>query len=149
MFIEYFDSPIGKIAIRANDENLIEVSLENYGEENKNHITSLCKIQLDEYFFKKRKSFSLPLQFSGTPFQKKVWEELKNIPFGLTVTYKELSEKIGNKNACRAVANAVGKNPFLIILPCHRVIASGNKLGGFSVGTDKKIILLEHEDIKL
>lgn len=101
--------------------------------------------QLKEYFAGNRKKFSLPLELKGTPFQKKVWEELKKIPYGSTVSYGELSRRIGNPKAVRAVAQACGANPLAIIIPCHRVIATGGKPGGYTGGVEHKIHLLEIE----
>ena len=101
--------------------------------------------QLKEYFAGDRKKFSLPLELKGTPFQKKVWEELKKIPYGSTVSYGELSRRIGNPKAVRAVAQACGANPLAVIIPCHRVIATGGKPGGYTGGVEHKIHLLEIE----
>ena len=81
----------------------------------------------------------------GTPFQKSVWEELRQIPYGETISYKMLAERISGSNYSRAVANANGKNPISIIIPCHRVIASNNTLGGYTGGLDKKKLLLSVE----
>ncbi|QKF80650.1 methylated-DNA--[protein]-cysteine S-methyltransferase [Halarcobacter ebronensis] len=102
--------------------------------------------ELDEYFNKKRKEFTLPLQLVGTPFQQSVWKILQKIPYGETISYKEEAQLLKNPKATRAVANANGKNPIAIIIPCHRVIASGKKLGGYSSGVDKKVTLLKLED---
>jgi methylated-DNA-[protein]-cysteine S-methyltransferase len=102
--------------------------------------------ELTEYFAGKRTSFDLELDLgSGTPFQKKVWRSLTKIPFGKTRSYMELAKAIGHPRACRAVGNAAGLNPIPIIIPCHRLLASGGKLGGYSGGVDKKVMLLELE----
>jgi methylated-DNA-[protein]-cysteine S-methyltransferase len=101
--------------------------------------------ELKEYFAGKRKVFSVPLVFTGTDFQQSVWKQLKKIPYGKTYSYAEMAQKIANPKAMRAVGNANGKNPFCIVVPCHRVIAANGSLGGFSGGLDKKIILLDHE----
>jgi methylated-DNA-[protein]-cysteine S-methyltransferase len=90
--------------------------------------------QLEEYFNGKRKKFNLPLDIKGTKFQKKVWNELSKIPYGKIVSYKKIAEKIGNKKALRAVGKASAYNPLCIIIPCHRVINSNGKLGGYSAG---------------
>lgn len=98
--------------------------------------------QMKEYLAGKRRVFDLPLAPQGTPFQLKVWQALREIPYGVTITYKEQAEKAGSPKAFRAVGNANGKNPLVIIQPCHRVVACGGKLGGFSSGLHRKKFLL-------
>jgi O-6-methylguanine DNA methyltransferase len=101
---------------------------------------------IKEYFSRKRKELSLNIKFlSGTNFEKKVWMELINIPYGKTSTYKEIAIKCQNEKALRAVGNAISKNPIPIIIPCHRIINSNGKLGGFSLGIDKKKYFLKLE----
>lgn len=102
--------------------------------------------QLEEYFAKERKVFDVPLLLVGSDFQKRVWQELYSIPFGTTISYKELSQKIGSPKAVRAVANAVGANSISIFLPCHRVIGSNNSLTGYAGGLTVKQKLLELEN---
>ncbi|WP_321313480.1 methylated-DNA--[protein]-cysteine S-methyltransferase [Halarcobacter sp.] len=102
--------------------------------------------ELDEYFEGKRKEFTVPLQLVGTPFQQSVWRILQLIPYGETVSYLEEAQLLKNPKAVRAVANANGRNPISIIIPCHRVIASGGKIGGYTSGIDKKIKLLKLEN---
>jgi methylated-DNA-[protein]-cysteine S-methyltransferase len=106
---------------------------------------SLWVRQLDEYFSGNRKIFDLPLDLHGTEFQKKVWSELLKIPFGHKISYKELTLKIGDIKAIRAVAAANGANPVSIIVPCHRVIGSDGSLTGYAGGLWRKQWLLEHE----
>lgn len=101
--------------------------------------------QISEYLAGKRKDFSIPLHLEGTEFRIKVWTEMRRIPYGETITYKELARRIGSPDACRAVANACGANPFPILIPCHRVVASGGKSGGYTGGLDIKLTLLEIE----
>ena len=93
----------------------------------------------------KRDKFDIPFIMLGSDFQKQVWEELINIPYGTTVSYKALSEKIGNSKAVRAVANANGANAISIIIPCHRVVASNGGLGGYAGGLKAKKLLLNVE----
>ena len=102
-------------------------------------------IQLDEYFGRKRTAFDIPLFFVGTDFQKTVWKELLDIPYGMTLSYGDLSRKLGNPKAIRAVAAAHGANPISILVPCHRVIGSDRKLVGYGGGIPAKKILLELE----
>jgi len=101
--------------------------------------------QLKEYFNRQRKEFDLLLEILGTDFQKKVWNELKNIPYGETISYGELANRMGDKNLMRAVAAANGANPIPIIIPCHRVIGSDGSLTGYGGGLDVKQKLLELE----
>lgn len=102
--------------------------------------------QLREYFDEKRQSFSLTLNPTGTDFQKRVWDELQNIPFGKTVSYLDLSKTLGDVKAIRAVAAANGKNPLWIVIPCHRVIGSDGSLTGYAGGLHRKKWLLDHEN---
>ncbi len=101
--------------------------------------------QIEEYFSGSRKRFSLPLELTGTDFQKAVWREVSRIPYGETVSYRSIAENIGKPKAVRAVANAVGANPFPIIIPCHRVIPSDGSEGGYSGPAGAKHFLLELE----
>jgi methylated-DNA-[protein]-cysteine S-methyltransferase len=112
-----------------------------------NEMSSHYIIQLDEYFNNKREAFDLKLDLKGTDFQKKVWEELLKIPFGKTISYKDLSLKLGNVKAIRAVAAANGANPVSIIVPCHRVIGSDGSLTGYAGGLWRKRWLLDLEFI--
>lgn len=105
-------------------------------------------MQVDEYAHEERTSFDLPLDLSlGTPFQQRVWRELQKIKLGETISYATLATRISNPKAFRAVANANSKNPFTLIIPCHRVIASDGKLGGYTGGLDKKEYLLALEGV--
>jgi len=114
-------------------------------EDNETPILVNLKNELSEYFAGKRQIFTVPLHFVGTDFQKKVWHELVRIPFGKTVSYKELAEKTGNVHAVRAVANANAFNKISIIVPCHRVIGSDGSLTGYASGLQKKRWLIDHE----
>jgi len=104
-----------------------------------------CVIQLNEYFDGARKQFNVNLNPKGTDFQQKVWHQLQQIPHGKTLSYLELSKQLGDVKAIRAVANANGKNPLWIIVPCHRVIGSDGRLTGYAGGLYRKQWLLEHE----
>ncbi len=101
--------------------------------------------QLSEYFDGKRKEFDLLLDIEGTEFQKKVWMQLRQIPYGKTNSYKEVAAKVKNEGASRAVGTANGKNPLSIIVPCHRVISSDGSLGGYAGGLNIKTKLLQLE----
>lgn len=105
------------------------------------------KNELVEYFNNKRTTFDIPIKLTGTEFQNKVWESMQKIPFGKTMSYQELSLKLGSKNYARAVGNACNKNKILIIIPCHRVV-SKNSIGGFAYGLKMKEDLLNIETKK-
>ena len=102
--------------------------------------------QLQDYFNGKRTTFSFKMNPVGTEFQQRVWQELLNIPFGKTCSYLELSKKLGDVKAIRAVASANGKNPLWIVIPCHRVIGSDGSLTGYAGGLWRKKWLLDHEN---
>lgn len=104
-----------------------------------------CVDQITEYFNGDRQEFNIKLQPQGTQFQKQVWNQLMKIPFGETVSYKDIAVGIGNEKAVRAVGNANGKNNIVIIIPCHRIIGSDGTLVGYGSGQDRKQWLLDHE----
>jgi O-6-methylguanine DNA methyltransferase len=106
------------------------------------------KRELQEYFAGTRKQFTLPRARLGTTFQEAVWDALTSIPYGETLSYRMLAELVGRPAAARAVGNAVGANPFLILVPCHRIIRADGGLGGFSAGVDAKLILHRIEGIR-
>lgn len=118
---------------------------DSYPMDSQNGIIEMAISQISEYLEGNRHDFSVPLRLEGTDFRMKVWNEMRKIPYGETITYKELARRIGSPDACRAVANACGSNPFPIIIPCHRVVASGGKTGGYTGGLDIKLALLELE----
>ena len=105
-------------------------------------------MQMEEYLSGNLQNFQLPVHLVGTEFQKQVWQELLKIPYSSTISYKELATRIGNPKGVRAVAQACGANPLAIIIPCHRVVGSAGRIGGYSGGLDKKIWLLNHEIFK-
>lgn len=100
--------------------------------------------ELEEYFNGSRKEFDIPIKLTGTKFQNKVWERMRNIPYGSVMSYGELAKKVGSPKACRAIGSSCHNNKILILVPCHRVVAK-NSLGGFGCGLDMKIKLLELE----
>lgn len=143
-----FDSPIGKIAVFAEDEKIVRIDLKT---KEKTDLMITEKVlfeaekQFSEYFSGKRTAFKLEYVFCGTDFQKAVWGELEKIPFGKTMTYGEIAAAVGKPKASRAVGTACNKNPLAIIVPCHRVLGAGGKLTGFACGTEVKKRLLGHE----
>lgn len=148
----YKKTKIGYITIFEDNEKIIKLRLDKI-EDNSNFILSplieKTFIELEEYFEGKRKKFDIPIKPEGTDFQKKVWQELTKIPYGTYTTYKDIANKIKNKNASRAVGSANNKNPILIIIPCHRVIGSNKKLKGYSEGINYQKMLLKIEKINI
>lgn len=146
----YHQSPIGVLKITATDSAIQSIffvdSDEACKEESQADILKDCVTQLDEYFAGKRTTFSFPYSFGiGSAFQQSVWEELAKIPFGKTISYKQLALRLGNEKLIRAAGTANGKNPMSIVVPCHRVIGSNGKLVGYAGGLWRKQWLLEHE----
>ncbi len=144
--IFYYDTYAGRIGIAEEDgaiTNLIFSERDWKVEETE--LIKETKRQLDEYFAGKRKEFDVPTRIEGTEFQKKVWNELKNIPYGKTVTYKDIAEAVGCPKGYRAVGLANNRNPISIIYPCHRVIGSNGSLTGYGGGLDVKEKLLALE----
>lgn len=141
-------SPLGFTKITGDKNGIASISILN-SEEKITDIIPIqledCVHQLNEYFDGKRTQFDLILNPEGTDFQKKVWNALQTIPYGKTYSYLELSQHLGDIKAIRAVANANGKNPLWIVVPCHRVIGSDGSLTGYAGGLHRKKWLLEHE----
>ena len=154
IYYKIIQSPIGNLQLIASDKGLVGVfSKEHYREINgemvdgdSNQLIIKAEMQLKEYFAGKRKQFDVKLDMQGTVFQINAWRELQKIPYGETISYGEQAARVGDAKKARAVGTANGRNPFLIIVPCHRVIGAGGSLGGFSSGgipTKKKLLELE------
>ncbi|MGR5296468.1 methylated-DNA--[protein]-cysteine S-methyltransferase [Vibrio mediterranei] len=150
-------SPLGDVTIQANDDGLLGLWFEEHttlpdvlGSLAPEHPILLeASKQLTSYFEGKVQSFDLPLAAEGTDFQKLVWRALCDIPFGESISYQELANRIGKPKAVRAVGAANGKNPISVIVPCHRVIGKSGTLTGYAGGVERKKKLLELEGIKL
>jgi methylated-DNA-[protein]-cysteine S-methyltransferase len=142
---------VGLLKISGTEDYISEVSFHDNtqkSEGNKKHLPTMviqCIEQLIQYFQGERRVFELPINQSGSAFQKEVWNELAIIPFGKTISYLELAIRTGDPKATRAVASANGKNNVAIIIPCHRVIGSNRALVGYGGGLWRKKWLLEHE----
>ncbi|CAM3760664.1 methylated-DNA--[protein]-cysteine S-methyltransferase [Flavobacterium cucumis] len=142
-------TPLGCTIIEGNENGISKIQVLNQECEITILVPEELKIavtQIQEYFNRTRTSFTFRLNPSGTEFQKKVWQELLKIPFGKTNSYLELSKKLGDVKAIRAVASANAKNPLWIVIPCHRVIGSNGSLTGYAGGLWRKKWLLEHEN---
>lgn len=148
MEIAFIESPLGITKIVGDENGISEISVLSAGELTIEIPENLKKAvsQLQEYFDGKRNDFNLKLNPKGTDFQQRVWQELLNIPFGKTMSYLDLSKKLGDVKAIRAVASANGKNPLWIVIPCHRVIGTDGSLTGYAGGLWRKKWLLEHEN---
>lgn len=143
----YIQSPIGIAEIRGDISGVSSISFIDQGERSLTIPVQLqeCVDQLQEYFNGQRNYFDFKINPQGTNFQQKVWQELLNIPFGKTISYLDLSKKLGDTKAIRAVASANGKNPLCIVIPCHRVIGTDGSLTGYAGGLWRKKWLLAHE----
>ena len=158
-------SPLGELVLTASDAALTGVVfpirrhgpapeeqpgwLEDDGRGPAGTVLARARQQLSEYFARTRTTFDLPLAPTGTPFQRRVWDALRAIPYGTTTSYGELARRLDGASATRAVGAANGKNPIPIIVPCHRVVGSRGELTGFGGGLDRKRWLLEHEGVAL
>ncbi len=144
----YIKTPLGIAKIIGDEKGISEISALDEGIVSDIIPSVLQKsaAQLLDYFQGTRTDFSFKLNPKGTDFQQKVWQELLNIPYGKTISYMDLSKKIGDVKAIRAVASANGKNPLWIVVPCHRVIGADGSLVGYAGGLWRKKWLLEHEN---
>ena len=144
-----YNTIIGSLNITADDFYIRYISIGKY--KNDNHILKETEIinnafiQINEYLSGSRKNFSLNIKYEGTLFQQKVWQSLLNIPYGNTISYKELAEKVLSPKGYRAAGSACGQNPLLIIVPCHRVIHSNGNISGYALGAEIKRFLLNLE----
>lgn len=146
--VAYINTPLGVAKITGNSEGLSSIIVLDSEEPLTDVIPESLEdavYQLNEYFEGIRTEFQLDLNPEGTEFQKKVWLELQNIPYGRTASYMELSKLIGDPKAIRAVGAANGRNPLWIVVPCHRVIGSDGSLTGYAGGLHRKKWLLDHE----
>lgn len=143
----FIESPLGITKIVGDANGITEISVLSEGKKSSKIPDSLkkCVTQIQEYFRGERQEFDFKINPAGTEFQQRVWQELLNIPFGKTMSYLDLSKKLGDVKAIRAVASANGKNPLWIVVPCHRVIGTNGSLTGYAGGLWRKKWLLEHE----
>lgn len=144
----FIKTPLGTAKIEGDLHGITSISVIDRETEMKSNISPELEEavrQIEEYFLGKRKEFTFKLNPTGTEFQKKVWDELLKIPFGETISYLDLSKKLGDPKAIRAVAAANGKNPIWIVIPCHRVVGSKGEMVGYAGGIHRKKWLLNHE----
>ncbi|WP_188456714.1 methylated-DNA--[protein]-cysteine S-methyltransferase [Virgibacillus oceani] len=164
LYYDEMDSPVGPLLLISDGKRIVRIDygrmddlkdqLNKWSEryfgtpvfKHASEKTEHVKKELHAYFRNKSREFSFKFVFHGTPFQKKVWQALYDtIPYGETKSYKDIAVTIGNPKAVRAVGGAVNKNPFSIVVPCHRVIGTSGKMVGYNGGLDKKEFLLAHE----
>lgn len=141
------DSPVGQLTLRAEPGALAAVLFgdQRQGLPEDDPVLNQAERELAEYFSGKRRMFTVPVRLSGTEFQKKVWEALREIPYGETTTYGRIAAQIGRPGACRAVGMANHRNAIPIIIPCHRVIGADGGLTGYAGGLNVKSYLLDWE----
>lgn len=144
----YVETPIGFLEIKGEPGAVFSIRFVEADQEtaiHKNSMVGKAADQLTEYFAGKRRSFDLSLLPHGTPFQRKVWDALQQIPYGKTISYLDFTKQIGPAKAIRAVAAANGKNPIAIVIPCHRIIGRDGSLTGYAGGLHRKRFLLNLE----
>ena len=145
------ETPLGNLTLGTSGNKLTSCTFTENSESTNipidNPVLTQAKEELLKYFSGVNTEFKTPLRLQGTEFQKKVWKNLQNTKWGETLTYGELANKIHKPKASRAVANALGKNPLVIFVPCHRVLAA-DSIGGYSCGIEKKKFLLKLEKNK-
>lgn len=150
----WIDTPLGPLFAVADGEALCHLEFDSQLEQFLEITPGICaplqsiETELKAYFAGKLKEFKTPLKPEGTPFQWSVWQALQTIPYGETRSYSAIAEQLGKPTAYRAAANANGKNPIVIVIPCHRVISSNGTLGGYNCGLPRKEWLLQHEGLK-
>jgi methylated-DNA-[protein]-cysteine S-methyltransferase len=157
MLYDIYDSPIGALTVATDGTRITALHIEGdryftripdtWKREPEVAVLKQAAQELQEYFAGARTVFDVPVTYTGTPFQSAVWGEIQRIPSGQTVSYSEIAANLHKSLAVRAVGTAVGRNPICIIIPCHRVLASGGGLGGYVAGMDRKKHLLDLEDV--
>jgi methylated-DNA-[protein]-cysteine S-methyltransferase len=153
MAIYLYNSPIGRLLMEEKDGYITQLS-KNYPDITSKEVQQMTPIikdaitQLEEYFAGQRKEFTIPIKPEGTDYMKSIWKQLVNIPYGTTLSYGQVAEMAGNKKGARSAGMACGRNPILILIPCHRVIGADGSLTGFACGLDTKKALLKLEKEK-
>lgn len=151
-------SPVGQLLLVADEWALCQLSFEDGksvstppagSAEGSNEHTERARQELEEYFAGRRREFTVKVNLAGTEFQRKVWAELRRIPYGVTWSYGDIAKRLGAPAACRAVGAANGRNPVAIVVPCHRVIGANGTLTGYGGGMPRKRYLLELEGAAL
>ncbi len=166
IYIQQYRSPVGELTIGVHENEIcmidwtyrkmrksidsrIQSFLKTEFVEEKTDLADSCQLQFEEYFLNERKNVDLPLKLCGTEFQQEVWKELMQIPYGKTMSYLELSKKMENEKAIRAVASANGANALSTVVPCHRIIGQNGDLTGYAGGLPAKKRLLQLEGVQI
>jgi methylated-DNA-[protein]-cysteine S-methyltransferase len=145
-FSTQFSTTVGALTLEGDDQALTRVGFDAPSvPQGDAAALATAAIQLEQYFAGERTEFDLDVELEGTPFERRVWDEVRAIPYGETATYAEIAERIGRPGACRAVGRANGRNPVALIVPCHRVIGSDGSLTGYAGGLEMKRALLDLE----
>src|SRR3954453_15868929 len=148
---DVYESPLGPLTIAAGPSGVTTLSFPGAAPSDRDDrdrdstVLADAVAQRDAYFAGERRPFDLPLDLHGTPFQRRVWAELRRLPYGATVTYTQLATAVGRPDVVRAVAAAVGRTPVPIVVPCHRVVGAGGALTGYGGGLHRKAALLDLE----
>jgi methylated-DNA-[protein]-cysteine S-methyltransferase len=145
-FSTMFHSPAGAVVLEGDDHSLTRIGFgEPSAPQGEAEAVASAAIQLEQYFAGERTEFDLDLDLRGTPFERRVWDEVSAIRYGETATYAEIARRVGSPGACRAVGRANGRNPIAVLVPCHRVVGSDGSLTGYAGGLDMKRALLDLE----
>lgn len=148
----HIDSPIGQLHITVDGECVTSITVADCpinDEQTDDEFSMLVKEKVEQYFTGKTKELDFAIKMNGTPFQMRVWDELRRIPYGGVATYGEIARRLGKPAASRAVGMACNRNKLLLAVPCHRVVGAGGKLTGFAVGIERKEFLLSLEMARL
>lgn len=149
LYYSVYDTQEGKVTVISNCDAIVGLRIGEEAVENalclRTPLMDKAVSEITEYFNGERKYFDLPLKLEGSDYQKKVWNILRNIPYGKTITYKDVAEEMGKKKSFRAVGGAIGKNPILLLIPCHRVVGLNGSLTGYAGGIEIKKNLLKLE----
>lgn len=149
LYQQSFHSDLCDVTVYATNQGIVKIELCTFSSiERKNALTEQCRCELIEYFKGQRQTFDLPLVCQGPPFYRKVWEALQAVPYGATVSYKDIAVAVGSPKACQSVGNANHANPLPIVIPCHRVIAANGEIGGYAypIELKKKLLALEQRN---
>ena len=145
-FSTQFSTTVGALTLEGDDHALTRIGFDApSAPQGDAAALAAAAIQLEQYFAGERTEFDLDVELEGTPFERRVWDEVRTIPYGETASYAEIAERIGRPGACRAVGRANGRNPVAVIVPCHRVIGSDGSLTGYAGGIEMKRALLDLE----
>jgi methylated-DNA-[protein]-cysteine S-methyltransferase len=145
-FSTQFSSIVGPLTLEGDDRIVTRIGFGNAkAPQGDAAAVSAAALQLEQYLAGERTEFDLDVELGGTPFERRVWDEVRAIPYGETATYAEIAERIGRPGACRAVGRANGRNPVAVVVPCHRVIGSDGSLTGYAGGIETKRALLDLE----